>query len=204
MQLVAAPILQAMAAYNFDMGDSQVTASDLSGYSIISANTGTYYGFEKFTDILVQSIGLPQKGHLYRIYHRFLPGVRPQLKSVTLFSVRNQPLLLDGAASVFPGTPEGEVREFYNGPLGLKLNYKGGWFIPRFERNITADVKVSLRYRPGDPTKRVRIEMTGFCREAVDGHYKTVVLQAESFNPLVTTQQTSAVYKLLNPYLQIL
>jgi hypothetical protein len=204
MQLVAAPILNAMAAYNFDMSDSQVTASDLSGYIIITTPTGTYYGFEKFTDVQVKSIDRPLKGHLYHIYHRFLPSIRPQLTEVTLYSVVNQPLLLDGAASLFPGTPEGEVREFYLGPLGIKLNYQAGWFRPRFERHVIADVKVQLRYRPGDPTKRVRVEMMGTCRYAIGGHYRTVVLQAESFNPLVSTTQTSTVFKLMNPYLQIL
>ncbi len=204
MPLDAVQISRFLAAYSFEMSDSQVTDRDLSGYTIITTREGPYYAFDKLTDIHIQSIGPPEKGHLYYMRHRCRLGLAPKLTRVTLYTIDNQPLQLDGPASVFPNTRNGEVLHIYRGPVEMSCKYRSGWFRPGFERKVTIDAVVSLKYRPNDPAKKIWVEMTGQCRQAVDGYYKTVALQAESFNPLVTTQQTSAVYKLLNPYLQIL
>ncbi|MDD5508786.1 MAG: hypothetical protein PHD25_10770 [Bacteroidales bacterium] len=204
MPLDAVFIARSLAAYRFEMADSQVTDRDLSGYTIINTQEGPYYAFDKLTDILVHSIGPPEKGQLYHLRRRCFSGLSPRLAEVTLYTFDNQPLQLDGAKSVFPNTQNGEVLHIYRGPAGMNCKYYAGWFCPGYERKITLDAVVSLQYRLNDPSKKIRVEMTGQCRRAVDGYYKTVAFQAESFNPLVTTQQTSAVYKLLNPYLQIL
>lgn len=204
MPLDAVQLVQHLAAYKFDMTDSQVTDRDLSGFSIITTKEGTYYAFDKLTDIHAESTGPPQIGTLYYIRHRRTPGIHPRLFAVAVYSLGSQPLQLDGTASVFPNTPDGETLHVYKGLLGMTCRYKGGWFRPDYEQKVTIDATVSLRYQPDDPAKHIRVEMTGQCRQPVDRCYRTVTLQAESFNPLVTTQQTSAVYKLLNPQLQIL
>ena len=204
MPLDAVFIARSLAAYSFEMSDSQVTDRDLSGYTIIDTQEGPYYAFDKLTDIRVQSIGPPEKGHLFYMRHRFWSWLAPKLTQVTLYTMDNKPLLLDGTVSIFPNTLNGEVLHIYRGPVGMSCKYRSGWFWPGYERKVTIDAVISLRYRPNDPAKKILVEMTGKCRRAVDGYYSTVALQAESINPLVTTQQTSAVYKLLNPYLQIL
>jgi len=204
MPLDAVFIARSLAAYSFEMSDSQVTNRDLSGYSIINTREGPYYAFDKLTDIRIQSLGPPEKGHLFYLRHGRMSGFAPRLSQVELYTIDNQPLQIDGTASVFPNTRSGEVLHIYRGPVEMSCKYRSGWLWPGYERTLIIDAVISLRYRPDDPAKKIRIEMTGKCRRAVDGYYRTVALQAESFNPLVTTQQTSAVYKLLNPYLQIL
>lgn len=204
MPMDAVFIARSLAAYSFEMADSQVTDRDLSGYTIIDTKEGPYYSFDKLTDIRVHSIGTPEKGQLYYLRRRCCSGIAPWLSGVTIYTLDNQPLQLDGAASVFPNTLSGEVLHIYRGPVGMSCQYRSGWFRPGYQRKIIIDAVVSLQYRLNDPAKKIRVEMTGQCRRAIEGRYRTVAFQAESFNPLVTTQQTSAVYKLLNPYLQIL
>jgi hypothetical protein len=204
MPMDAVFIARSLAAYSFEMADSQVTDRDLSGYTIIDTQEGPYYAFDKLTDIRVQSIGPPEKGQLYYLRRRCCSRLAPRLSGVTVYTLDNQPLQLDGTASVFPNTLNGEVLHIYRGPAGMSCKYRSGWLRPGYERKITIDAVVSLQYRLNDPSKKIRVEMTGHCRQAIEGLYRTVAFQAESFNPLVTTQQTSAVYRLLNPYLQIL
>lgn len=204
MPLDAVFLSRSLAAYSFEMSDGQATDRDLSGYTIITTQEGPYFAFDKLTDIHIESIGPPEKGQLYFMRHRCKSGCAPRLLHVEVYTIDHQPLQLDGPASVFPNTQNGEVLHIYRGTVGMTCRYRSGWFRPGFHRKVTVDAVVSLQYRPNDPSKKIRVEMTGHCRKPIDGYYRTVALQAESFNPLVTTQQTSAVYKLLNPYLQIL
>ncbi|MBP6978933.1 MAG: hypothetical protein PHD61_12570 [Bacteroidales bacterium] len=204
MPLDAVFISRCLAAYNFEMSDGQVTDRDLSGYTIITTHEGPYYAFDKLTDIFIESFEPPEKGHLYYLRHRCGSRFAPKLAHVELYTIDHQPLQLDGPASVFPNTLNGEVLHIYRGPVGMTCTYRAGWFRSGFDKKITIDAVVTLQYRPNDPSKKIHVEMTGHCRKPIDGYLKTVALQAESFNPLVTTQQTSAVYRLMNPYLQIL
>ncbi len=204
MPLDVVQLARTLAAYSFEMSDGQVTDRDLSGYSIIDTQEGPYFAFDKLTDIRIGSIGPPEIGHLYYMRHRCRAGCNSRLTDVELYTLDNQPLQLDGPASVFPNTQNGEILHIYRGLVEMACKYHSGWFGRNIERKITIDAVVSLQYRLNDPAKKIRIEMTGRCRKPINGYFKNVALQAESFNPLVTTQQTSAVYKLLNPYLQIL